>query len=335
MRLLEGGRLEEAVLALAPLTGPSRLGAIARFRRAEALSRMGRHDEAVEEARQAVADDSVAPAPSVWLAGVLAEAGQYDGAAAVEFPATSVEPLDFLRAGFAALGRIARGEREGADATAAAVLETRHSPIYSLALRLAEADRLASETRWPDPVSSWYALDCRRERAAMGQAEHEPTPPIANPRQPHRGEAEQATRWLRLHGACDDHSALVRSLRRMSKPPPSLDEVELEVLLAAGELDEADVRAKALTEKAGKKAGGELAVDRARLAQLRGEAVTVREFPGHKDAQKRLRQYVDWTDLGAALLSDRPLDARELADRLADPSHREFVEAALTRWAAG
>ena len=74
---LEAARYERAVEALSAVASASGDGVIARFRQAEALSRLGRHDDAVGVARQAVADAPSALAPSLWLAQVLAEADQF------------------------------------------------------------------------------------------------------------------------------------------------------------------------------------------------------------------------------------------------------------------
>src|SRR6185295_2803808 len=56
MRVFESGDLAGAERAFASIAGTSRDGVIARFRRAECLSRLGRHDEAVADARTAHAD---------------------------------------------------------------------------------------------------------------------------------------------------------------------------------------------------------------------------------------------------------------------------------------
>jgi hypothetical protein len=100
-------------------------------------------------------------------------------------------------------------------------------------------------------------------------------------------------------------------------------------------IDAAQALADRLAKDAGKDASGDLCVDLARIAQLRGEPATPSQFPGWNDARLRLKPAVAWLDLCAALLTNRPLDARALADRVADPSHREYVEAALLRWSSG
>ena len=324
--LLETRRLDAAAAALATHAGPSRTGVIARFRRAEALSRLGQHDEAVEEARRAVADDGAnGSAAPLWLAWTLAEAGRYDEAAAVALPETSVESLDFLREGFAALARLASGATPWTDADARAIVGTHHVPLLSLALRVAESQRLARTPRWPDLPSVWYAIECRLECEHDRLREHPATPAA-----PRGGEAaRQAARWVRMHCSCGDHTALVAAIRACGAVPADIEEAELEMLLSLGRVDAADALATRLAEEAGKDAAGELAVCRARIAQLRGEAVRVDAFEGADDARKRLSQMCAWLDVGAALLAGDPVAARAAADAVADPARAEFVEAAL------
>jgi hypothetical protein len=324
MRVFESGDLFGAERAFASIAGTSRDGVIARFRRAECLSRMGRHDEAVDDARIAFKDGRGESAPWVWLVHCLAEAGRFDEIASVEIPAEHVEELTTLRAGYAALARIVRGDRADAAKTVDAVLDTRHAPLYSLALRICETARLRSAKRWPDIPSVWYAHECRFEMTADKQTDHPPVPDASN--------AATAVRWLRLHWSCADYAELVAKLRASPKVPDGLDECELEQHLAFGRIDAAAALAERLAKEAGKDASGELCIDLTRVAQLRGEAATPSQFPGWDDARLRIRPTVAWLDLGAAILTDRPLDARPLADRVADPSHREFVEAALVRW---
>src|SRR6185295_224390 len=196
--------------------------------------------------------------------------------------------------------------------------------LYSLALRIAETSRLSSSKRWPDLPSVWYAHECRFEMEADGLTEHPPVPSAADPR--------KAGAWLRLHWSCADYPQLVAALRASGKPPKDIDECELEQHLAFGRIDAAQALADRLVRESGKDASGELCVDLTRVAQLRGEAASPAQFPGWDDARLRLKPTVAWLDLVAALLTHRPLDARPLADRVADPSHREFVEAALVRW---
>ena len=332
MGLFEKSRFDAAADAFAPLSGSSRAGVIARFRRAECLSRLGRHDEAVDEAQQAFADDSASSAPALWLAQTLAEAGRLDEAAEVALPATSAESLDGLRAGYRALARISRGRRKDGEDTVRAVLDTRHSPIYSLALRLTEADRLAREPRNPDLPSVWYAIECGMEMEHDKLTEH-PVPPTVPESGFGRAEAARsASRWLRMHCSCADYSELVAAIRAAEPVPADLDEAELEMLLALGRIDAAEALAERLAQEAGKSAAGELAVDRARIAQLRGRPARPGDFDGGKDAGKRMGQMVAWLDMNAALLEGDALAARPLADHVADPSKREFVEAALKRW---
>ncbi len=324
MRVFEHGDYAAAEGAFAALAGPSRDGVIARFRRAECLSRLGRHDDAVDEARVAFADGPRESAPWVWLVHCLAEAGRFDDATSVEIPREHAEELTTIRDGYAAIARVARGDRADAAKTVDAVLDTRHEPLYSLALRVCETSRLKSDKRWPDLPSVWYAHECRIEMAADDVTEHPPVPDAANP--------VKAARWLRLHWSCADYADLVAALRAAKKPPADVDECELEQHLAFGRIDAAAALADRLSNEAGKDASGELCVDLARVAQLRGEPTTPSQFPGWDDARLRLKPTVAWLDLDAAILTDRPLDARPLADRVADPSHREFVEAALVRW---
>ncbi len=323
MRLLEKGRFDEAERTLAPLAGDSRRGVIARFRRAECLSRLGRHDEAVAEARAAAAREGGAAAPGLWLAQALAEAGRFAEAAEVASP---------VQDAWAALARVAANDRADAAHTVERVLEARHAAVYSLALRLAESDRLRSATRWPDLPALWYAHECRSEMQEDGLTEHPPVPRLRNPERPTSGETARAVRWLRFHASCGDWSELVTSLRRAPRPHEGLDATELEMLLALGRVDDAHALAERLAQEAGDDAAGELCIDRTRIAQLRGDAAPPSRFAGFDDARRRLRPFVDWLDLCVALIEDRPLDARALADRISDPSHREYVEAALLRW---
>jgi tetratricopeptide (TPR) repeat protein len=320
MRVFEKGDFAAAESAFASVTGSARDLVIARFRRAECLSRAGRHDEAVEHARAALRDGPRESAPWVWLVHCLAEAGRFDEAAAVEIPAEHAEELTVLRAGYAALGTLAAAGRVDAKAVEA-MLDTRHQPLYSLALRHAETARLAEPKRWPDLPSIWYAHECRMEMEADKQTTHPPVPTASNP--------GKAVAWLRLHWSCADYAELVAQLRAAKKPPAGLDECELEQHLACGRIDAASALAERLVNDAGKDASGELCIDLARIAQLRGEPATPSQFPGWNDARLRLKPMVGWLELGAALLEHRALDARPLADRVADPSHREFVEASL------
>jgi hypothetical protein len=326
MRLFESGDVAGAERAFAALADASRDGVIARFRRAECLSRLGRHEDAVEGARAAQHDGSAEPAPWVWLAHCLAEAGRTDEIASIPIPAAHTEELAVLRDGYAALTRLARDDRGDAQRTTAAILDTRHAPLYSLALRIAEARRLTEPRRWPDLPSVWYAHECRMELEETKKKGHPAPPTAATP--------AKAVRWLKLHWSCADYADLVRSLRTSPRPPEGLDECELEQHLACGRIDAAAELADRLARDAGEDAAGELAVDRARIAQLRGEPARPSQFAGFDDARTRLASFVAWLDLGAALLEERTLDARALADRVADPSHREYVEAALLRWGA-
>jgi hypothetical protein len=332
MKLIERGDLAGAADALAPLAAATRPGVIARFRRAECLSRLGRHDEAVTEARQAYADGGNEPAPGLWLAHTLAEAGRFSEAAQVEVPATSVEALDYVQAGFAAVAQIAAGDMSDTKATVEAVLETHHGPVYSLALRQAELHRLRSGAPSPDLPSTWYAIECGLEMEHDGLTEH-PAPPDVPQSGFGRAEAaRKASRWLRIHCSCHDYSELVAKIRAVDPVPADLDEAELELLLSLGRTAAAFELSERLAEEAGEKASGELAIDRARIAQLGGEPARPADFAGAKDAGKRIAQMVAWLDMTAALLRDDPLAARPAADEVADPARREFVEAALHRW---
>jgi len=324
MRVFEKGDLAGAEIAFAAISGTSRDGVIARFRRAECLSRLGRHDEALADARAAFKDGRGESAPWVWLVHCLAEAGRFDAIASVEIPGAHVEELTTIRAGYAAAAKLAADDRADAAKTVDAILETRHAPLYSLALRIAETSRLRSTKRWPDLPSVWYAHECRFEMEADKVTEHPPAPSADH--------ADKAARWLRLHWSCADYPALVAALRAAKKTPKDLDECELEQHLASGRTDAAQTLADRLVRESGKDASGELCIDLARIAQLRGEPSTPSQFPGWDDARLRIKPTVAWLDMAAAILSSRPLDARPLADRVADPSHREFVESSLVRW---
>jgi tetratricopeptide (TPR) repeat protein len=338
MRLLEAARFEEAARAFAPLAGATGDGVIARFRRAECLSRTGLHDEAVAEAARAHADAPEAPATGLWLAQALAEAGRFDDAAAVRHPEAQGDFVSPVARGYAALARIAAGVRDGRDAVVRDVLESRHAPLYSLALRATERVRLGAEPRWPDLPSVWYRHECELEMEEDGVDAH-PEPPKFESRGGFLGrwvrhlQSSEAIRWMRLHAACGDWSALLRAVRAADADLDALAEIELEMLLALGRIDAADALAEQLAKGAGDDAAGELAIDRCRIAQLRGRAARPQEFAGYDDARKRLGDGLAWLECGAAILDGRPLDARAAADRVADPSHREYVEAALLRWA--
>ena len=324
MRVFERGDVAGAERAFAEVTGGARDLVIARFRRAECLSRLARHDEAVVEARSAMQDGGAEPAPYVALVHCLAEAGRWNEIASVAIPPAHAEELTPMRAGYAALARVASNDRADAAKTVEAILGTRHQPLYSLALRIAETRRLSGAPRWPDVPSTWYAHECRMEMEADKETQHPPVPPASNP--------GKAVRWLRLHWSCADYAELVAALRAVQKPPEALDECELEQHLAFGRIDAAAALAERLVKEAGKDASGELCIDLTRIAHIRGEAALPQKFPGWDDARLRLKPTVAWLEMGAALLSNRTLEARPLADRVADPSHREFVEAALLRW---
>src|SRR5262245_8655259 len=231
MRVMERGDLAGAERAFGDVGGSERDRVIARFRRAECLSRLGRHDEAVEDARAALAKGGGEPAPWVWLADCLAEAGRLVEIAGVDIPAAHAEELTPLRDGYAALARVAKGDRRDAQKTRDAILETRHQPLYSLALRVAETQRLAKEPRWPDVPSTWYAHECTLEMKDLKQTEHPAVPPASSP--------GNAVRWLRLHWSCADWKDLVAGLRANGKPPADLDECEIEQHLAFGRVDAA------------------------------------------------------------------------------------------------
>ena len=240
-------------------------------------------------------------------------------------PPEHAEELTTIRAGYAALAKLAADDRADAAKTMDAILETRHEPLYSLALRLAETRRLRTPPRWPDLPSVWYAHECRMEMEHDKQTEH----PVAAVRvEPRQGRALAASALV-VRGLSRNSS---RRSATPTKPPDGLDECVLEQHLAFGRIDEAFALAQTIAKAAGDDASGELCVALARIAQIRGDAASPSRFPGWDDARLRLKPSVAWLELGAALLADRPLDARPLADRVADPSHREYVEAALLRW---
>ena len=340
MRLVEDARLEDAAAAFAPLAGTSDDGVIARFRRAECLSRLGRHDEAVAEAQQAHRDAPETPATALWLAQALAEAGRFDEAAAVRHPAAQKEFVGPVSDGYVGLAKLAADVVPERGAVVDAVLASRHAPLYSLALRVAERRRLAAAPRWPDLPSIWYRQECALEMEEDGVSEH-PAPPRLDPRAGflgsflRRSQASEAIRWLRLHSACGDWTDLISSLRTAQADPDALAEVQLEMLLALGQIDAAESLADRVAAEAGKDAAGELAVDRCRIAQLQGRPARPQDFEGFTDAKRRLGEAIAWLDCGAALMEGRDLDARTAADRVSDPSHREYVEAALLRWSSG
>jgi hypothetical protein len=327
MRVMERGDLAAAEQALGRVAGSARDLVIARFRRAECLSRLGRHDDAVAQARAAFADGRDEPAPWVWLADCLAEAGRLGEIAGAEIPAAHAEELTPLRDGYAALARVASGDRRDAQKTMDAILETRHLPLYSLALRVAETQRLANEPRWPDVPATWYAHECTLEMKDLRQTAH-PAPPQAS-------SPAGAVRWLRLHWSCSDWKELVTGLRAQSKPPEGLDECEIEQHLAFGRSDAAREIATRVARELGDDAAGEVCVALSRISLLAGEPIVPSRLPGWEDARRRLEPTIAWIEMASALLEGRVLDARPLADRIADPSHREFVESALLRWSRG
>jgi hypothetical protein len=327
MRVMERGDLAAAERAFGDVAGSARDLVIARFRRAECLSRLGRHDEAVEHARAAFAGGGVEPAPWVWMAGCLAEAGRLGEIAGAAVPAAHAEELTPLRDGYAALARVARGDRREAERTAEAILATRHQPLYSLALRVAETQRLATEPRWPDVPSTWYAHECALEMKDARQTAHSAPPPATSP--------GKAVRWLRLHWSCSDWKDLVAELRAHPKPPDGLDECEIEQHLAFGRVDAAREVATRVAREVGDDASGELCVALSRVPLLAGAAIVPSRLPGWEDARRRLGPTIAWIEMASALIEGRVLDARPLADRIADPAHREFVEAALLRWSRG
>lgn len=321
MALLERERYGEAAEALAGLASDSHDGVIARFRRAECLSRLGRHEEAIEEARRAVADEPHAPATAVWLQQALAEAGRFDEAAEVQLPAEHAEYLDPLGEGYSALAHLAAGDSVDREATARTILDSRHAPLYSLAVRVVERERLSSDRRAPDLPSVWYALDCRLEMEDLGLKVH---PPLPSP-----DSLSSSLGWLRLHASCGDWSGLVEALRERHPEAEEIDAAEIELAFALGQVD----RVAELLGEPQEDDDGERCLDRVRVAQLRGEPATPSQFPGHDNAAKRHARATAWLEMCAALLGERPLDARARADRIADPAHRDFVEAALDRWA--
>ncbi len=317
---LEACRYEQAATALGALAGPSGDGIIARFRQAESLSRLGRHDEALEAARQAVSDAPDALAPSLWLMHSQAEAGQYAEAAGLPLPEPEREEVVAVATGYHALAKIAAGDRTDAEQTTQQILATRYSPLYSLALRLAETDRLLSGPRWPDIQTTWAALECRLYNAEYGISEH-PTPPAG--RKPRDG-------WLRLHFACDEGAQeLFRSLADADRSP----DIALELALASGDLDAAAQALETLTASAKKEDLAALAIEQLRLAHLGGEALDPETLPVYAAARKQHAEAITWLQLTHALLTQDTLGARPLADRLADPSHCDCVTAALARWA--
>lgn len=336
LRRMESGDLEGAAADFAALAGPSREGGIARFRRAECLSRLGRHAEAVETARTALADAPGTPAAALWLAQCLAEAGREGEAAAVPFPDGHDVYVGPVREGFRALAELV-GAAPCADrgAVVEAIRASRHAPVLSLALRTAERDRLLCGPRAPDLHSVYAAHDCRMDREGTSDAEtpHVRPPLPRDPAAPTAGEARSGMRWLRLHWACGDWSDLVASLRRRSPEPEGLDECELEMLLALGRVDAAERLAQRLLDAAGADASGELCIDVTRVRQLRGAAARPQDVAGFRDARRRLGAAIAWLDLGCALIEGRSVDARVHADRLSDPAHGEYVEAALLSWA--
>lgn len=327
MRLFEARRYDEAERAFAALAGPTRDGVIARFRRAESLSRLGRHDEAIADARLAFADDPGHPPAPLWLAQALAEAGRLDEAAAVEFPTEDDAEIEAIARGFAMLPKFSAPSGDDADAVVAALLATRHSPLYSLALRVTEASRLAGPPYGPDLITAGTLRFALFEADDLGKQVHPELPPA-------EGEADlgSPSRWVRLARLTGGWPGLERLLRPLVESEGSEEEDQFEALLAGDDLAGAQALLDRLRSEHEDELAGEFCVNVVRVAQLRGEPVFPRDRPAFEDARRRLAPYVSWLDVGAALLAGDPLAARAPADSIADPSHSELVEAALFRW---
>lgn len=329
MQVFEAGRLEEAAQAFEELAGPTGDGLIARFRLSECLSRLGRHDEAVEAARVAASDQPDRPAAPLWLAQCLVEAGRFDELSGVELPPDPTGELGTVAAGFRALAAVASGSPQDPGAVVRAILESRHAPVYSMALRLAEGGRLRGPARWPDPPGVYHPHGALFELDDAKKRAHPDLPPPD-----HRRDAGRADRWCRLFElAGRDWPTLYALLRPHMELPATGDESDLEEHLALGRLDAAQELLDRMAKERGESAKSDLLVDRVRLAHLRGEALRPSEMPGHSVVVRSQREMLTWLDMAADLLVDDPLSARREADRLSDPSHREYVESALLGWA--
>ena len=324
MRLLERGVLDDAARALAPLASASREGVVARIRLAEALSRLGRHDEAVTESETAVRDAPGQAAPAVWHARCLAEAGRWDEVAATTLPATSVESLDFLKSAFGAVARIAAGDRTDPTGDARLICATHHSPLYSLALRAVETRRLGPPVRSPDLVSCSAREDCRE------WLEEEKKP---HPQPPPASDVRAVTGFLNEHAACADHGTLVAAVESHVSKSPELAESAFEVDLASGRTEAAFERIERIAESVGDEASPEVAIDRVRARLLLGRPARVDEFPGGDRARRTHPACVLWLETADALLRGDGTSARASADRCTgDVSQPLFVGAALGWW---
>jgi hypothetical protein len=329
MKLYEQCRYAEAAEAFAPLAGTDSDGVIANFRRAECLSRLGRHDEAIEAARAAVEADPEHPPASLWYAQALAEAGRYQEAADVPVPGLLDGEPELLSAGFRAVAAIAAGDRADAVATVCAVAACAHPPIWSLALRAAESNRLAAEPRWPDVATMFRVSEALDEADAKGKRLHPNVEPPRNTRglELLRSQAETFVAfgsWSRIAGA----------VRPYLTPLEDDDETRFENLLLDGKNAAARELVFGWAEKYGdEKAAGEVAVGCARTAQLDGEARRPAEFAGAEEAASTLGLFVDWLDLCAALIEGDDPAARALSDRICAAGFvgatPEFV---LLRW---
>jgi hypothetical protein len=208
------------------------------------------------------------------------------------------------------------------------VLATRHQPVYSLALRVTEAARLAGPVRHPDLITAGALRFGLFEADDLGRPVHPNLPRVTD-----EAELGSISRWLHLARVTGGWTGLERTLRPLVTREASAEEDEFEALVAAHDLVAAQALLDRLAGEHADELSGEFCVNSVRVAQLRGEPVFPRDRPAHDDARRRLAPYVHWLDVAAALLADTPLRARGPADAIADPSHTEFVEAALFRWA--
>jgi tetratricopeptide (TPR) repeat protein len=335
MRLFEQGRLAEAADAFGTLTGASGDGCIAQFRRAEALSRLGRHDEAIEDARTAYENGRDEPPAPLWYAQALAEADRFEEAAGVAFPDSDDEELRGVRAGFGALAALARNDLSDRAGTISTLLATRHHPLFSLARRVAERSRLAAPPTGPDLYSTFMAAQALYEADdAMKQVHPSLEALDARPRR------MSPARWIRLADACGTWEALHGVLRPHMETSSGDETPELEDDISLGRLDAAREALEAAAGRDGESrslgrkhvVAGTVCVDLCRVRHLQGDFVLPGTLPGYDIAGRALRPLVTWLELVVALHEDRPQDARRSADAIADPSHEEFVEAALYRW---
>lgn len=340
MTLLETGRFDAAEAAFAAHVGPTHEGVIARFRRAECLSRLGRHDEAVEEARLAREDDTVHPPASLWLATVLAEAGRYEEAADVPLPGLLTGEDERMSAAFLALADLAADRRDDVERTVARILAARHPPVLSLALRLAERHRAAAPDHGPDPGSLFLALEALDTAECRNRVVHPELPDDAGRRpdgtvdEDCAGDSGHGNRFVRLLRLTGGFAATVAALEPDWHRFRDADEQEFEERLRADDRAGAEaVLDRVAAEADPSELSHEYALRRARIEQLGGRPSVVEDHPGGEDARIEAPAACHTLDLFAACLRGDDAAAVDPAHALARADDPYAVIVALAHWA--